>query len=405
MIAIDIAKLRIKLFFYSPKNIITFFIFPLILIYIVGYIYSPKTINQVPVAVVDEDMSEYSQVLISLIKENEIIHINETTEKYARELVKNNKIEGAYLIKEGFQDNIKKDNYPEITVLKSSAAIGADSISEIISSGVVRLLSNSRAANIVVSEYEKGGYVTTLEKEKLWQEVFEASESYWYPEQLMKLEHKRVDSVSNLNDTASNNGILQLSTGPIGIIVMFLALSLGYVFSMLNREKREGTLQRLFLISGKKDILLGNLYSIVFLLLVQGYFLITVCEKLLGLSFGISGGTLFLIILIYCIYIASIILAISVGASSNSYLNNYYTLIVLITSMIGGSFWSIEVLSAPLQKIARLTPQGLILHVYNLARLQEVFQLIIYILGMIGISIILILYSGKKLTSIISENS
>lgn len=402
--ALNIAKLRIKMLFYSTKNIITLFIFPLVLIYLIGFIYSPQTLKQIPIAVVDEDLSEYSQSLISLVKDHKILDVTVTSEEEARELVRRNRIEGAYIIKEGFEEFIRKDANPKIIVLKSAAAIGADGISEIVVSGVIRLQSNARAANIVINEYGKREFLRKYNKEQLWQEVFDASESYWYPEQLMKLEHKQVNSDTILGDEPTGVGITQFSAGPIGIILMFLALSLGYVFSMLHKEKKQGTLKRLYLVSsGKRDILLGYIFSMVLLLIVQSYFLILISNQVFKISFEVSHLLLSSVIFLYCIYISSIVLSIAIGINSSSPWNNYYALTVVITSMIGGSFWSIELLSEPLKKIALLTPQGLTLQILRLARLGEVRLVLLYCILMLLISCMLFVYSRKKLSYIMEE--
>lgn len=405
MNALNIAKLKIKLLFYSPKNVVSLFIFPLLLIYLIGYIYSPQTLNQVPIAIVDEDNSEYSQRLISLIKENGIISVIDTTDEKARELIRKNKIEGAYVIKEGFQNYIKVDKQPSILVLRSPAAVGANSISEIITSGVVRLQSNSRAANIIVNEYKSLGILTEYDKDKLWQEVFDTSESYWYPEQLMKLSHRKINVDTSIDADESSPVVYQLSDGPLGIILMFLALSLGYVFSMIIKDKNEGTFKRVFLIAGsRKDILLGYLYSMVCLLIIQSYFLIFVSDKIFNISFDIPKTALFLLILLYCVYISAIVLAIGIGVNGASNLNNYYSLGAILTSIIGGSFWSTELIPSLLQRIALITPQGLILHMLKLTKLGEQNQILMWSIFLIVIISVLLLYSSRKLSIIIKEN-
>ncbi|QUH26990.1 ABC transporter permease [Serpentinicella alkaliphila] len=398
MKALLIAKLRIKLILKSPRNIVSLFLFPLILIYLISYIYSPNTVSTVPIAVVDKDISGYSKILISLIKENDVISVLETNEENARELIRKNKIEGAYIIEHGFEELIKGDKYPKITVLKSGAAIGADTISEIIASGVVRLLSNARAANIVVSEYEWRG-ITYLSKDVLWQNVFDTSESYWYPEQLMKLKHRQINGAVEIGgDSLGNMG---LGSGYIGIIITFLVLSLGYIFTTIVTEKREGTLIRLYLSLSEMEIILGYLLSMMFFLIVQILILHLIFSKVFNIFYGIPIYSFFIIMLLYSIYISSIVMTIAIRMNITESLNSYYSIVVILTSIVGGCFWPVELLSRPFQYIALFTPQGLFLYIIKLTRIGAYFEVIAYSLLIITISILLIRYSAKKLSIII----
>ncbi|MDR5658359.1 ABC transporter permease [Serpentinicella sp. ANB-PHB4] len=388
-----IARYKLKRIF-TMKQFIVFFYFPLILFVLIGFIFSANITSQIPIAIVDEDQSQYSAILLNLMKDNGALDVHIGTSEDVKELTRRNKVEGAYIIKEGFEEQIKKDNYPTIYVLKSSAALGADAISEIVASGVVRILSNTRAANIITQEYDRLALANYYNREQLWQEVYNTSESYWYPDQLMELKHIQFNLEGEQDDVKSSYSSFVI----LGIIVLFLPLALGPLFTMIMKERINETLRRVYLICSKTKILLGYLITMTIIQAIQIILYIIVSRLYLGIKFGLSNITLFIILLMYSFLTSSIVLTLSIKAKNYVLLSTYYTLIVVITSVIGGVFWPIEMLADPFQKIALLTPQGLVMRMIKLTQLNEYNYTALYGLVILTLSILLIEYSGRQLS-------
>lgn len=391
-----IAKAKMKSMISSKVFILVMLILPMVFVYAIGTIYSPDYLSGgIPIAIVDEDHSQYSRFLMDLLKEEEIIQVIEVDEKTAYGMVADNVVEGAYVIKNGFEDLIRSNNYPSIEVIKSSGSYGAEAITEIISSGVVRLISNARAANTVVGEYKNRGLITDEEIEKLWQEVYEKSESYWYPQQLMELDYTAV----YYGEEVEPRGIVAGATeGPIGILVSFLALFLGYGLISILKEREEGTLRRMYIISSSSmTIIIGNAVAMFLVAMFHVVILLSGFHYLLKISFGISLSQIILILAAYSLLWISMIIYLAAMVKHSNSIQSLYAVGVIITSMIGGCFWSLDLLPKPIQTLALFTPQGLTMVSMRFMELGEVTNAFRNIGMMFVVSCLLFVLAGRKL--------
>ncbi|MCC5910964.1 MAG: ABC transporter permease [Clostridiaceae bacterium] len=393
MKSFSIAVVKIKKILFSSSILITMFVIPLFFIYAVGSIYAPATIQRgIPIAIVDEDNSEYSRFLISLLREEEVLSLQIMEEQEAIQLVRDNKVEGAYIIKKDFQDLIKSDNTPRVEVIKSTVAHGAEAIIEIIASGVVRLQSNARAANIVVQEYHQRGLVE--DRDILWQEVFEKSESYWYPQQLMQLDYA---SVHYGTDSREERNIVGFSEGPIGLILTFLPLFLGFGLTSILKEKQEGVLKRLLVICGSpKSIILGNFFAMVILTGIQTIILFGGKHLFFNTSTPMPMGYSSIILITYIALFSAIILYVSSFIKREEGIQGMYSTAIIITSMIGGCFWALDLLPKPLRALALLTPQGLAITAFNAGNIGDFLSMGIYAMVMMIIAILILLLTYKR---------
>lgn len=396
MKTITIAKVKIKELLSSKGFIIIMVILPIIFVYAIGSIYSPDYLAEgIPIAIVDEDNSEYSRFLIDLLKKEEIVKIIEVDEKRAYEMVANNGVEGAYLIKSDFEMLIKNNDYPKIEVMKSSASYGAEAISEIISSSVVRLISNARAANTVVGEYKNRGLIGEEDKEKLWQAVFDTSESYWYPQQLMQLDYT---SVYYGTESESRGMIAGFTEGPIGILMTFLALFLGYGLISIVKEREEGTLRRLYIISSSSTaIVMGNAIAMFFLAIFHIVVLLSIFYYVLNIPFNISLGQITYMLAIYSLLWISVIIYLATMMNYSGGIQSIYAIGIMITSIIGGCFWSLDLLPKPMQVLAMLTPQGITMASLRFIELGEVTKVLKYASMMILVSLLLLTLAQRRL--------
>lgn len=393
---LTIAQLKVKEILFSKSTFITMLILPLLFVYIIASTYSDENLtNGIPIALVDEDSSEYSRSLISFLKEEKVLKVMEMNLDKAEKMVANNQVEGAYIIKKDFETAIKKDDYPKVEVLKSTGAYGAEAITEIISSGVVRLLSNARAANIIVKEYEGRGLIADRDKEMLWQEVFDKSESYWYPKQLMELDY---NSIYYGNETENNQVITGFTEGPIGIVIAFISLSIGFGLSSILKEREEGTLKRLYTIfSSPFPIIIGNVLAMLFTIFIQVILILTTTKYFFQISLGTFLHSIIFILIFYTTLLISMILYLATFDNYSSSIQSIYAGVMIITSMMGGCFWSLDLLPSELQRLAFFTPQGLAMVSLRFANMGDMSRVIVYCSIMFFMTILFIILSRKRL--------
>ncbi|SCY01969.1 ABC transporter permease [Alkaliphilus peptidifermentans] len=396
MKTLNIAFFKLKALVKLKSAWLTILVIPIIFTFIAGGIYSPKTTAEtIPIAIVDEDNSQYSNFLIGLIKEEGLLEVIEADIAYGLELVKDHKVEGTYIIKEGFQSLIRKDLNPQMEVIKSSNSYGADAISEIIASGLVRLQSNARAANIIIKEYEKRQELNDQEKERLWEEIFNHSEGYWYPQQLMKLDYQ---SLYFNQESADKGSPVGFSEGPFGVILVFIALSGIYGLGSFSNELKLGTFKRLYLITNStRALIIGNLAPLVVILSLQASILFFALNKFYGIYTDISLLNLIITVLAYIILTACGVVLLSTFSIKESQLQNRYAIFVLISSIVGGSFWSVDLMPSNLKMVAGLTPQGITMEMFKMANLGNLKMLMIYFVAIIIVSLLLLLLSKKRI--------
>lgn len=400
MKTLTIASFKLKELLKSKSAWFTILILPVFFIFVAGGIYSPDITDQtIPIAIVDEDLSEFSRFLIELIKEEKLLEVIETELSHGLKLVKAHQVEGTYIIKGGFQDLIKKDLYPQLEVIKSSNSYGADAISEIIASGLVRLQSNARAANLIVREYEKQRTLTDQEKESLWEEVFNHSESYWVPEQLMQLDYQ---ALYFNQETWEKNSIIGFSEGPFGVVLTFLALSGIFGLASIAKERESDTFKRLYLITNStKALMMGNIMPLLLILSLQAYLLFSILIKFFGIYEGVSFLYLGLTLLGYILLISCGVVFLSSFSKKGVDLQNKYGILVLLSSIIGGSFWSVELMPSILRFMAILTPQGIGIEMFKMARLGNGRQVVIYFFIIVSASGLLLFLSEKRIRAFV----
>ncbi|KAB3530751.1 ABC transporter permease [Alkaliphilus serpentinus] len=396
-----ITLFKLKGLLKSRTAWLTVFIIPLLFTLLAGSIYSPKTASdRIPIAIVDEDNSQFSRFLIELIKNEELLEVLETDEEHGLNLVKEHKVEGTYIIKKGFQAEIKKDSNPEIDVLKSSNSYGADAISEIIASGLVRLQSNARAANIIVKEYDKERSLTEDEKEKLWMEVYNHSESYWYPQQLMKLEYQSL----YLNQTSDEKtNIVGFSEGPFGVLITFLALSGIYGLGAFSKEHKSESFKRLYLITNSsKTLILGNIIPLLIILSFQGCILFYTLNQFFDLYLDVSYIYLTITVFAYLLLISSLVILISTFSYRGENLQNKYSIFVILSSVIGGSFWSVDLMPKILQRLALFTPQGITMEMFKMTVLNNFNGVVLYFIMIVAAALLLMIISNIRIKALVN---
>jgi ABC-2 type transport system permease protein len=144
----------------------------------------------------------------------------------------------------------------------------------------------------------------------------------------------------------------------VGFSIMFLMFNLLFSAGVILEEKQAGTWGRLMVSPlTKVQLILG--YFLAFFLL--GWFQFAVLMLAGSLLFGVAWGNLlgiisFLSILILCFVGLGIMLATLVQTTQQQIVLG--SMVIVITSMLGGIYWPLEVVSDWLQLVAKIVPQS-----------------------------------------------
>ena len=130
-------------------------------------IYSHKTQEDnvlYPIAIVNEDGGEFSEVFIVKVKENEQINLIILNREQAIRQVSVGKLDGAFVLLKGFSDKIEDNNFADIIeFICPSVTTSAYPVSEIAASGVIDIWLDKLVENELIRLYEGLGNDVSVE--------------------------------------------------------------------------------------------------------------------------------------------------------------------------------------------------------------------------------------------------
>lgn len=368
---VTVLKYKLKILFSDKSFLIAMTAIPLFLTLITGYALKFEKHNEIPVAICDVDNTDYSQMIINGISKIKGFKIFLTDEITAIKLVKDYKVECAFIIKEGFKDNIiSGDIRGIIEQVAHPSSVSQEVIKEIIGGEVARIMLNVSAADWVVNEYIRLNELSlndTEKKERIWNEAWQYTDSLWEPEPPMKLEFKEVHegSVYTVENQKDSFHVSSISSSAFGMLIAFIMFLIMFNSSWLVDEKENGTLKRI--ISGPGAItalFAGNILSLLLIGIVQ----IILFAAISGLVFGVD---IFIkpvniaILFIYLLCVIGISLFISSLLKTRLQLQAGAPLFSIITGFLGGCFWNYANTGGIIKTISLFTPQGLALDLFS----------------------------------------
>lgn len=336
-------------------------IIPLLITIVTGYALRSEKANKINIAIVDRDMSEYSIILIKRLEGKEDIDIQDVSEEEALKLYENNEVEEVFIIKEGFEEEIRDgENDKLIEVLKSPSSFSAEYVGEVVAGEVLRLVSGNLAARWIEEGYDRIGLETGKELEK---EVLEYAESYWEPEPLMTVKYQEMEgSIAKDVKRVSIPASTAASTGIILVFIMFYVL---FSSGWLVEERINGTLKRL--VAGPNALgysFVGSIFALFLLGIIQISIFFTICKLAFKVSIFNSPWS-YVIIVIYLLTVISISLLLSAVLKTPSQLQAGAPVFALLTGFVGGCFWNFVEMPDNLRRLSLITPQGLALEGIN----------------------------------------
>ncbi|HWJ02703.1 MAG TPA: ABC transporter permease, partial [Verrucomicrobiae bacterium] len=348
---------RLKLMLRDRVMLAALLIIPLLFTLLAGSVQKYEKTNRIPVVLVDQDQSEYSKLLVARFSRAEGVDVILLDEPKAKAKVENFAAEAAFVIKPGFKEAILREQVDgTIKMLKSPNSLAAGIIEEMLAGEIMRLVSNAASANWVEREYSQYDLHMEKQPEDLWKGTWQYADSLWEPKPLMVLEYE--EAAKQGVESPQRNSIPVLSTTSLGMLLMFLLLFILANCSWLIEENQNFTLKRIVLIPG----LLGRFFLAHILALFVLASLVVVCFVLItGLVFK---ANIFISLWQFLIIGAYILSAISLGMFMAAWLKtprqlqSTLPMVVLLTSFVGGCFWSFMDLSHSLKILSRFTPQG-----------------------------------------------
>jgi len=361
--ALALARKDLRLFFRDRTGMLLGFLLPVSLVTIFGYLMGLMTgdggsspMARASIWVADEDQSASSQAFVALLRESPMLRVRPRLkedgslqdEAYGDDTLRQRVIEGdtdlALLIGPGFADAIAQGELAPLTLVRDP---GRQMESQLARLGVVQALGELTEGRIFTSmmakQMREAGTPEVMIQgmEQVSQGQYEMFQGVMQGDGLVATEDhappERDEDVSYAQAQAVG-----------GIAVMMVLFGLTAAATTLLRERDEGTMRRLLsLPMPPGSILLGKALSTMVVGLIQIMLLFAVGEVLFGIGIWRDSLTLFVLMLSTVAAASAFGLLIASWAKTPKQAEGMSTLIILVMSCLGGSWFPLQMLDLP----------------------------------------------------------
>ena len=174
----------------QPNFLLILFIPLAAAILIGGFLEKQQKELAIPIGVVDLDESDFSKEIIKGMKKQEMIMVYETSSEEGNELLEQNEVDSVFVIKNGFQEQLLKEDREEtIELWISPNSVLSGVLQEVVASEVTKITSAIKASNKVQQLYKRNH----INSEFDWQDAYEYTLKQWEPEPLMTIKYTEDD--------------------------------------------------------------------------------------------------------------------------------------------------------------------------------------------------------------------
>lgn len=347
-------------FFCKIKLILFVVVLPIAFTFMFGKIFEQGHEDvAIPIALVDEDHTNFSKMVIERIvdEQSQRIDLKVMKRDGAERLLLKNDLDSVFVIKEGFQKKLLNGDEEElIDVWITESSIANGIFQEVLAGEIMRLSSSLMAADWVVQVFQQLKLIDAKNTGLLWDEAYQFTEEQWEPKPLMNVNRIMYegDRVENRVDKKENS----LFSPYIGLWSFFTMISMIGALDWTIREKS--------IIFPRLKATKRSLAVYVMIRLGATFFLYIIQSLLLFgiLTIFIKGEwQLSLMVRMFAFTFETFIFTLFL-TTFFSKVNGYYLnslLIIFLLSLIGGSFFPIkELYSSLFFDISWIFPQTLL---------------------------------------------
>jgi len=362
---ISIASNLIRVSFKDKSSILWLFVMPIIWTTLIGAVssFGSSGSSKIPIAIINSDKGIYGDIYEDVMKNEkdlDIILYSEENFKDVVNMVKETKIASMIYIPENFSDSIINNSDVNITIYKSSSN-NSFYIEELVKKITNQIDISSLTGHFVLKNIEKTIILNDLDKKK----HFESS----FNEALKELTlNNKVSVEYEILSVQKENLILPTgfnATSP-GFGVMFVMMGAFFTAVVLAEEREMNILSRLLTTPITKIVVLsGKLLGVFCVTIIQFLFIIFFGQFILGVNWGNSPLSVLLIAISFTLSAVGLGTILSSIVKTSAQASALTILISIVTSMIGGAWWPIEIMPKYLQNIAKFTPQYWAINGFN----------------------------------------
>jgi len=299
------------------------------------------------IPIVDNDKSEYSEMLINELNTNKAFKFEMSLYEEAISKVENNTAPAVIIIEDDFEEKIINNNAPTIEMLKVNFDTSIYSLESIVSSITSKMVGNINISNVVVDYVNE---YSNLSERYIFEKVYAKTKEGWTYKKPINV------SMETLN---SNNEYDNIKHLMFGFTLFFSMFTITFSVSEILRDRENNTWQRLLISPiSKASILGGNLIASYIIGIIQVGVLIIGGRYLFGIDYGPNLTGILVILFAFVFTATSLGLFLSGIVKKQAQLSAVTPIVLTSTSMLGGCMWPLEIVRSKILLIlANLTPQ------------------------------------------------
>lgn len=339
--ALGIIGVQMRMVFKSKALLAMMFVMPLFFSFIFGMVLSGGgASNAMPLALVDEDHTVLSAKLAEQVKADKGFWVTETTRDALNQLFSDKKAAVAVVIPAGFEQSAAGNGAPELQLVQGSGNIDAEVAPTI-----------SRYATLVVGDYRlarqvAGANATEDAIAEAYTKVHNDRQSAGVTVESQEVQQKKQQQGFSMNDAA------------LGFAVVFVMMTVFMQGGTILQERQRGTWGRLLTTPvARLWVLVGYISSAFLTGLVQFAVLVIASRVLFKTNWG-PWLPLMAMAAVFILCSAGLGLFLAGIVKTAEQQRSIGMILVISTSMLGGAYWPLELMSPTMQRIGYLTPQA-----------------------------------------------
>lgn len=330
----------------NPSELAAVIILPLVLTMIFGSAFANVANKPARVPFVDEDGTSYAEQVRTILAEEPSLKVEDMSRAEAEKLVTSGDVFVAVMVPEGFGQGVQAGD-AEIQCLTNPQSDTAFAITAVVQGIAVRMSSDAAAANAVMA-IKPGG--------KGFPEIYQITDSFWEPEPPVSVKGQTVIASDVRGETVQASGTTQSSAGMAVFFIMFVTF--GGAGAILE-EREQGTLRRLLVTPTAKSALLGGkIVGIVATATLQTLILTAASAVIFGVPWGRQWLANAILLFCYILAVTGLAVLVSTIVRSRDQFAGTSPIFSTGLAMIGGCWWSLDIVSPVMQTIAKFTPTG-----------------------------------------------
>ena len=367
--ALAIAFNSLKVTFRDKGNLIWLIIMPIVWTTLLGTMSTTGGGDEkIPVGFLNSDRGIYGEVFEEILRKEEsikIVAMAEDDEDKMRNLVKDTKLSVGLIIPDNFSEKLKVREQVEIEILKSERN-SSYFLEELIEKVAERISIDALAANFTVEKISERRMVLEEEvledeEEKAWEEAFVKADAFFEPAPSIGIEYV----VLSVEKRDENIPIGMEASSP-GFAVMFVMMGVCFAGVAMVQERHNKTLARLLTTPTEKFFIIsGKMLGFFLVGFIQFMILILFGQLVLKVNWGNLPLGVLLLVISYVLSVTGLGTLLSVVVRTSAQAGAFAVLISIVTSMLGGAWWPIEIVPKFMQNIARFTPQYWAINGFN----------------------------------------